>query len=55
MFFDKYYDRDEPISEYEVSNQVPHQFRTNSAPICHETAWKYIDLHIGKVLGYEIY
>ena len=30
-------------------------YRTNSAPICHETAWKCMDLHIGKVLKYEYY
>jgi len=29
--------------------------RTNSAPICHETAWKCMNLHIGKVLKYEYY
>ena len=29
MFFDKDYSRDEPNSEHEMANQVPHQFHTN--------------------------
>lgn len=43
--------RDEPVSVCAISQNL----RTNSAPICHETAWRCMNLHIGKVLKYEYY